>query len=552
MGKVVVIPQSDLNKGDIVLFQAGDLVPADLKLVEAMGLEVDEFELTGEILPVKKLVDGVEGEANLYQGSKIIRGKGKGIVKAAGAETEYGRVQEQVIKQTIESNPMFRIKQFAVLGLLLPALLIAALRHGNPGIAFTVFLLLSMIIVLFLQKDDYFKQIIRNHEINNLQSRHIEVTDKYSLETLSTIDIVCFDKTGVLTSRYIEVKQLFLGGSIIDFNLTKIPIKISSLIKLACALCNDVLYIENIDQANQIDRALITFARNRGADFSKLQSDYKRIYEIPFVSDNRYMGGGFAHTGKEVYHFIKGDLDTVLKMCAEYVTASGEEKKIDGEFYRYIFSSINAINQSGDIVLGVAYCTNTTTQLPENYTFLCLLQLENPLMPGVRDVIRKLSEREIRSIILTGDRKETAGKIGEKTGISNSSNVFLTGSSIERMAWSEIARQSEFCTVFARLLPSQKGMMVRLFQQMGHRTAMVGDGPNDGIALNAADIGISFAKDSSPIARGLSKFLIHDIGDLLTLFESADRLRLSFRYGKLVRILVTAAVITGSYVWAVV
>jgi Ca2+-transporting ATPase len=151
--------------------------------------------------------------------------------------------------------------------------------------------------------------------------------------------------------------------------------------------------------------------------------------------------------------------------------------------------------------------------------------------------------------MLTGDRPNTAGKIGEEIGIANGPNAALTGRDIEKMELSEVARQSAYCSVFARLLPSQKGIIIRLFQQKGHYVAMVGDGANDSIALKVADIGISFVENSSPFAKRLSKILINDLGDLLVIVQGSKRSKWRVKFITWFRIAILITLLFALYMW---
>ena len=234
-------------------------------------------------------------------------------------------------------------------------------------------------------------------------------------------------------------------------------------------------------------------------------------------------------------------------MCSHYIIKDGTEKKADFDFLLFNRSNTGAINQKGGNAIALAYAPGTSAKPPGEYTFLCLLQLENSLQRGAGATIRKAAEKGIRSIMLTGDRAETAVKVGEGCGIAKGSRACLVGRAIERMALSEVARQLDHCSVFARLLPSQKGIIIRLLQQKGHYVAMVGDGPNDGIALKVADIGISFAENSSPVARKLSKILICEIADLERLIKASNRMKRRAKYLTLFRIIVLAVLLFTLY-----
>ena len=549
-GKLISTDEDNLCKGDIVVLQAGDIVPADLKLVEARGLEVDEFEITGEIMPVVKKVD--DDVVILYMGSRVIRGAGKGVVVATGDKTEYGGV----LKQEWEQNKpyafkIFKTRYLGLVGLLLPAFVIHVAQFNNDVVLITFYLFWSVFLLL-LQNGELFQYLLASSELKNLGRSNIQIRDVRALEWLHKIDIMCFDKTGVLTTRNMDVKNVYFADRILnkdDVLSEGSEGSIFHLVKIACALCNDVLFYEKIGLANPVDKALMSFAVKNGVDVKELLSHYQRVYDVPFDSENRYMACGFEWDDQKVYYFVKGDPEVVLGMCGHYATATGALKKVDFEFWRSNRSSTDAISQNGDTAIALAYKTGVSDRALAEYTFLCLVQLENSLQPGARGIIKGVKEKGIRSILLTGDRAKTAIRVSEECGITQDSQACLTGRMIDEMESSEVARQSTYCSVFARLKPSQKGVLIRLLQQKGHYIAMVGDGPNDGIALKVADIGISYVKNSSPIARRLSKILINDLADLLRLIEGANRIKRRAQHLKMFRILIITMSLLSIYMW---
>ena len=545
-GKLINIEEDHLRKNDMVVLQTADIVPAELKLVEANGLEVDEFDITGELLPVLKRV---EDDVIIYMGSRIIRGTGKGVVLATREQTEFGRI----LNQSWEQNQIYKFrfvekKYLGLVLLLLPAFAIQVTQSTNLIGVIAFYLLLSTILLL-LQNNELFKYLLVSNELKDLERFNIQIRDMKILERLSHMNILCFDKTGVLTTRQMDVKNIYLAGRILNTdNVSTLDKNAFHWIKIACALCNDVLFFEKLDLANPIDKALISFAQKNGVNVYELLLRHKRIYDKPFDSENRYMACGFEIDNKEHY-FAKGDPGAILRMCNRYMTATGDRKKMDFDFWGLNLSNMQAINRSDDTVIALAYTTDTSDKTPQNYTFLCLLQLENPLEPGARETIKVVTEKGIRSILLTGDRAETAGRIAEECGITKDATMFLTGGTIERMELREVARQSSYCSVFARLIPSQKGILIRLLQQKGHCVGMVGDGLNDGIALKVADVGISFLKKSSPIARRFSKILINDLTDLLRLIEAAERIKWRAGQLKLLGIFMIAVSLLSLYMW---
>jgi len=543
-GKIVNIAENDLRKGDILLLQTGELVPADLKLIEARGLEIDEFELSGEITPVAKKVDGEDVFA--YKGSRVTRGNGKGVVIATGEETEYGKILKQRWGQVKYKFPsLIKWKYFVLLAFLLPPFIVFLNRYNSPAFIFVASLAMTVFAVL-IQNNEMFKYILTSSEIKKIKSQNIQIHDETSLDRINDINIVCFDKTGVLTTRDIEVKHIHFADETSEINSLLSDRDIFNLTKMACALCNDVIFFEKTNQADPIDRALISFALKNGVNIKDIASKYKRIFEKPFDSEDRYMACGFERDGKKMY-FAKGDPGIILRMCKSYVIASGVEKKADFDFLSSINAKIRSINQKGDVAIALAYSSGTSETPPSHYVFLCLVQLTNPVKPGVPGVVRSLKERGMRTLILTGDRPETAMKISEEIGIGDNSDSCLTGKVMVRMDLSEIARQSDYTSVFARLSPSQKGILIMLMQQRDNSVAMVGDGTNDTIALKVADVGISFLENSSPLAKRVSKILVNDTADLLTIIQSARRIKRRIKYLMLFRVTILISMLVILY-----
>lgn len=296
-GKLTNIEEDKLRKDDIVVLQAGEIVPADIKLNETRALEIDEFDLTGEILPVIKTVGGDDGVA--YKASRIIKGAGKGIVIATGSQTEYGKVISQGWEQKVPYQfHIFKGKYLGLISLLLPAFIILFNQSAAKGIGITLFLITAVLLVL-LQNSEIFKFLLISIEQKKLEHARIQIQDPKLLELLSEIDIVCFDKTGVLTTRQMDVKAIYFADRIVDPNGMRDEQNSFHLVKLACALCHDVFFFEKTELANPIDKALITFADKIGMNVKELLSQYKRVYDQPFDSENRTMACGYEQDDKK-------------------------------------------------------------------------------------------------------------------------------------------------------------------------------------------------------------------------------------------------------------
>jgi Ca2+-transporting ATPase len=522
--------------------QAGDLVPADIKLSEAKNLQVDEFDLTGEILPVKKEID--EKGIFVYRGSKVTGGWGKGVVFAVGDETEFGKILKQRWGQTkFEFPALVRAKYLVMLVFLLPPLF-AIGYYVNLAVAGLVFVV-SVLLVLFLQNSALFKYLVVLNELKALERKNIHLQDQTALDKLSQVDVVCFDKTGVLTTRELKVKAIHYLDSTPDLDDFASNNGAFGLTNLACALCNDVIVLERINQSNPIDRALISFAEKNGVNLKDLLGEYRRIYQKPFESEERYMVSGFASGDKKLF-FAKGDPEIIRKMCKNYVASSNEEKKFDLDAVSQFKFKTSSTDNSGDRTIALAYSSGTSEAPPAEFTFLCIVQFENPLRPNAREIVEALKKEGIRSVMVTGDRPETALKISKATAIDDS-DFSLIGRALDQMGFSEIARQSDYISVYSRMLPSQKATLVRMLQQRNHAVVMVGDGANDTIALKVADVGVSFSENSSPFAKRVSKVLINDLIDILMVIKSAKRVKSRLKSLFVLRSLVLASLFLFLY-----
>ncbi len=403
--------------------------------------------------------------------------------------------------------------------------------------------------MVLLQNSALFRYLLTSIEARRLEAQGIDIRDATCLDDVSRLDVVCLDKTGVLTTLDIRVGGIHFAGEMPDAAsfLPALRDERGTLTGIACALCNDVFFLERRHQADPIDRALITFALQHGFDIDQLAAQYTRVYDKPFDSEDRYMAAGFA-LGDQTLYFAKGDPDVILKMCTGYMTATGSVRRMEGTFLGAIRAATDSANQRGDIAIALGYSPGTTIP-PKRYTFLCLIQLQNPLRPGVPDKVRWLKNMGIRPLMLTGDRPEAAMAVGKQTGIGLDSRYCLTGKDIAQMALQEVAWWAAHESIFARLSPSQKGILVRLLQQRGHSVAMVGDGANDIIALRVADVGFSFGESSSPLAKRVSKILIHDLADLLTIIAGAKRIERWLKYLMLFRVAALISMLVGLYAW---
>ncbi len=384
---------------------------------------------------------------------------------------------------------------------------------------------------MLLQWDKLIQFFLLKREQQKFGKRNILIRNSELIPILDEIDVICFDKTGVLTTRQMEISKYFMYSSLteVDGRCLGCNGDIQTLIRTASVLCTDVSFVEKSNFANPVDRALISFAKKQDVDFAEISSKFQRIFDMPFDSEKRYMYSGFETKDQERWYFLKGDPDLVILQCKDYFDEDGGKRKIDFGFQSEIKALSKSISQKGDTAIAMAVKTGDVDPQQKEFTFLCLFQFKNTLQESVKEVVERVIKKGIRPLLLTGDKSEAAVKIAHECGIANNSEASLSGHVIDRMGLDEVGRQAEYCSVFSRLLPLQKATIIRQLQKKGHRVMMVGDGPNDGIALNIADIGISFQNESSPIARRYSSILLNQLNDLPELIEMASKLMKKIR-----------------------
>ncbi len=390
-GKTITIPEDDLRRGDVLLLQAGDLVLADVRLVDAAGLEVDEWALTGEIAPAAKNVS--DEDVFIYRGSRVTRGSGRGIVVATGPDTEYAELLRQPWQRATREAPPLLKGRYLVLPLLLllPATVLALRQQVVPTVV-GVGAGLLLISALVLQNGPLFRHLLVESSASILARRGVRIHDPAALDVLGRLDLVCFDKTGVLTTQALEVKQVHFADAAPAPAWFSSGSELAALTGVGCALCNDVMFRERLEQADPIDQALVAFAARAGFKIAELAGQYRRMYDKPFDSEARYMAAGFEHDGQALY-FVKGDPEIIVQLCQSYRTAAGAEQKTDLHFHRFIRTTIEAITHEGNIVIALACRVGAAAVPPERHSFLCLIELENPLRPSRSSTNWPLSAR---------------------------------------------------------------------------------------------------------------------------------------------------------------
>jgi len=545
-GQRIRIEGEKLVPGDIVLLEAGDKVPADLRLLSAHGLSVQEAILTGESVPVDKGIDAVARDATLgdrtgmaFSGTLVARGQGRGVVVATGRQTEIGRISgllsqvEQLTTPLVQQMNVFArwltLVILAIAALLLTfgyfieyyefseifvavvGLSVAAIPEGLPAV-------LTITLAIGVQ---------------SMARRNAIVRRLPAIETLGSVSVICSDKTGTLTRNEMMVatvldhQHLFTvngdgyspqGALQLDGTDTA-PSDHKVLIEIgkACALCNDAeLHQEQgtwVVEGDPMEGALLAFASKMTLDLSKERSLWVRTYAIPFDARHRFMATlNHNHEGLACV-FVKGAPERLLEMCQDQRTALGDSEPLDADYWERKSQDIAA---EGQRVLGIAVKSVDPQQsvlahedVEGSLTFLGLVGMIDPPRPEALSAVAECHQAGIHVKMITGDHASTAAAIGRQIGLNNP-GIVLTGADLDKMDDHALRESVLNCNVFARTSPEHKLRLVTALQAHGMAVAMTGDGVNDAPALKRADAGIAMGKKGSEAAREAAELVLAD------------------------------------------
>ncbi|QLY29313.1 cation-translocating P-type ATPase [Nocardia huaxiensis] len=519
-------PAEELRPGDIIVLRTGDVVPADARLLEARGLEMDESGLTGESVTVDKQTAATPGAAlgdracMVFEGGVVVNGSARAVVVAVGAGTEAGRalaaagqprgggVQEQlralserVLPLTLGGGTLVTAASF-LRGLpLRPALAdgvavaVAAVPEGLPLVA----------------------TVAQLAATRRLSRRGVLVRSSRTIEALGRLDTVCFDKTGTLTAGRLHLAALGdLDESWDTENAAETP-QSRRLLRAAARACP---HPEDGPLVHATDRAVVEAADHHLGERSAHVWD--PIEEVPFES-NRGYAAAVGHTAHHIRLAVKGAPEVLLPRCTQVLRADGESGRNRTEFSaeqrKIAEEAVQRMAERGLRVLVVARRDlpsepEDVTDEIEKLTLLGFIGLADTPRPQTKDLIRQLARNDIRVRMITGDHPVTARAVAEQLGIP--ADTVATGTDIDALDEDAQAELIDRATVFARVSPEHKVRIVAALQHRGHVVAMTGDGTNDAAAIRTADIGIGLAARGSVAAREAADLIITGSDEIRT------------------------------------
>ncbi|NCQ67625.1 MAG: cation-transporting P-type ATPase [Alphaproteobacteria bacterium] len=545
-GERIGIDSEKLVPGDIVLLEAGDKVPADIRLLNAHGMSVQEAILTGESVPVEKHIRPVSKEAVLgdracvvFSGTLVTSGQAEGVVVATGSYTEIGRISDLLSEVETLTTPLVTqmsvfAKWLTVFILIIASLLLAFVYFISHYDFTEMFMAVVGLSVAAVPEGlPAVLTITLAVGVQAMAKRNAIVRRLPAIETLGSVSVICTDKTGTLTLNEMTVVSVlnsrdyftleapgYAPESSVKSNGKKVnhpQHPILEELARAATLCNDASLRQNEGgwsvEGDPMEGALLAFAAKANVDPKAERRSWTRTDAIPFDSNSRYMATlNHDHDG-HAFIFVKGAPEKLIEMCSNQRFSNVGEEELDKDYW---YDQIEAIAAQGQRVLAFAVksvkADKTVLQHRDIDGSLTLLGMVGMIDPPRSEAVGAVSECHkagIRVKMITGDHAKTAAAIGKQIGLQNFDKV-LTGSDLDNMDDASLYGAVLTCDIFARTSPEHKLRLVMALQSHGMTVAMTGDGVNDAPALKRADAGIAMGKKGSEAAKEAAELVLAD------------------------------------------
>ena len=516
-GKASQIFAREVVVGDIVILEAGDIVPADLRLIDSHNLKCDESSLTGESVPSTKRHDTdlpintaiAERKNMAFSGSLVTNGKGMGVVVQTGQNSEIGKIASMLVTSKKELTPLQKsiakigkVITISVLSVCAVIFLLELFVVDNGNFVSALMTAVALAVAAIPESLPAVITLIMAMGVQQLAKRKAIIKHLHAVETLGSCEIICTDKTGTLTQNKMQVVKVNLAGEY-HFNKTD-----DSFVKLThCMyLCNEAKLVDEQIVAEPTEKALYEYALKH-IDIEKCE----RIDEIPFDSNRKMMTTVNLDCGKMAY--TKGAFDRVIKKCG-YININGRIVELTED----IKHKLNKVNEDMALnalrVLAFAYkplnSEGFDDKLEENMIFLGCVGLRDEPRKEAKKAIEKCAKAGLKTIMITGDHKLTAYAIGKELGIVKDISEVLTGEEINLMSEQEFNEKVKLYKIFARVSPEHKVKIVSAYKKLGKIVAMTGDGVNDAPSLKIADIGVGMGVSGTEVVKSVSDMIITD------------------------------------------
>ena len=528
-GKMMVLHSTELVPGDVVILEAGDAVPADGRIIENASLKIEEAALTGESVPVNKLVDALNLTAGqdevplgdrknmCYMGSTVVYGRGKAVITRTGMDTEMGKIAGALAAAEEEETPLQKkldklgkTLSYIVLGicvfifafnLFMARDKLATEGHVLQTVLETFMVAVSLAVAAIPEGLATVVTVVLSIGVTKMSQRNAVIRRLTAVETLGCTQVICSDKTGTLTQNKMTVVD-HVGET--------------ELLATAMALCSDAaLNEENQAEGEPTECALVNFAYSVGLKKQDLEAKTPRVDEAPFDSGRKMMSTVHDLGGKYV-QYTKGGPDVVLARCAYYYE-DGKALPMTDAKRAEIMAANKAMADRALRVLAAAKrdwaekpSDNTPEFLEQELVFIGLTGMIDPVRPEVKAAIEECRGAGIRAVMITGDHKDTAVAIAKELCIITDASEAITGAELDAISDEELGEAVKKYGVYARVQPEHKTRIVNAWKKNGYITAMTGDGVNDAPSIKSADIGVGMGITGTDVTKNVADMVLAD------------------------------------------
>jgi Ca2+-transporting ATPase len=536
-GAIREVATRELVPGDIVILETGAVVPADLRLTEAVNLKIQESALTGESVPVEKNTSPLPGDdialgdrVNMaFSSGTVTYGRGRGIVVGTGMRTEVGKIASMLRETSDTETPMSRRleqlgKMLGMAALAICAIIfIVGVLYGN-SIMSMFMTAVSLAVAAIPEGLPAVSTVVLAIGVQRMVKRNAIIRTLPSVETLGSATVICSDKTGTLTQNKMTVVEAYVNHRKDIINraapATVLNPEENRLLAIS-VLCADAQIRTNGDgkfefTGDPTETALLDFGTLYNMYKDDVEKKYPRIAEIPFDSERKRMTTVNRMSENTTRINVKGGLDEVLSVC-DKIIIEGNVRPIDGDDKARIRQANESMADSALRVLAMAY--KDLPEPPQNIhigdiedglIFIGMLGMIDPARPEVIEAVGKCNTAGIRPVMIIGDHKNTAMAIAREIGIYREGDLAITGAELEKMDENDFRKNVPKYSVYARVAPEHKVRIVKAWQSNGEVVAMTGDGVNDAPALKQADIGAAMGIVGTDVAKGAADMVLTD------------------------------------------
>lgn len=525
-GATKEVGADELVPGDIVLLDAGRIVPADLRLIESANLQIEESALTGESLPVEKDANWTTTEEaplgdrknSAFMSTIATYGRGKGIVTATGMDTEIGKIAGMLNQEKTEPTPLqSRLaklgKVLGILAILICAAIFAVgyLQGRDPLDMFLI--AVSLAVAAIPEGLPAIVTIVLALGMQRLVKRKSIVRKLPAVETLGSVNIICSDKTGTLTQNKMTVQQVMTSASIKSLQELNIDSFEEKRLLEAMILCNDATLEQDNQTGDPTEIALLAAGQKFGLERSELNQQFPRVHEIPFDSDRKRMTTVHRTEGSHLV-MTKGAIDQILPL-AEHQLKDGQIIPLTAQDKEQLLQLSEELSQQAIRVLAAAYKETDQPeqpmeQLESDLIWIGFVGMIDPPREEVKASIATTKIAGIKTVMITGDHKLTAFAIAKELGIASSQEEIISGAELDQLSDQQLKERCVDLTVYARVSPEHKVKIVQALKSNGNIVSMTGDGVNDAPSLKQADVGVAMGITGTDVSKGAADIVLTD------------------------------------------